>query len=287
MKRKTITLVIYMLVCISLVSVGFAAWVITGGDNTQATGNVQASVVTDSSIVIDDSVGFGGNNSIMFGSPNVSARTDAYLTFNGDDKENLSVVYQFTVSSNSGDLADIKTLTATYSVSEEDDKGEPTIQSLIDEDYISDVSFSCTVGVTDVKFSGNNNTSDPAALADGLKAALNALGDTTDGSATVKITIAYSWGSAFDGVNPYYYYNFLDYKADKDSDGDGILYENLRSEFPATPTPDGESWSEKKDHAWTALHALELALAKVDNNETQYNDTKPFSLVINISSRAQ
>lgn len=278
MKRKTITLVIYMLVCISLVSVGFAAWVITGGDNTEASGNVSASTVTDGSIEIDHkTAGFiNGNNSIMFGSPaDVTATGSEYLTFTGSDKENLSVVYQFTVSSNSGNLADIQTLTATYTAPNGLSDEANGDSSLITNGYVSAVSFSCTVNDTAVKFSGNNNTSDEDALATGLKAALKALADTTGGSATVKITIAYSWGNAFDGVNPYYFYNFSDYETD---------CEQLRDEFPATPA-DGESWSELKSRALTALQALQSALPQ-DNAQTNDDERKPFSLVINISSRA-
>ena len=101
MKKKTITLVVYMLVCISLVSVGFAAWIITGGDESVASGNVKATTVHDESLVIEGESWVNQKDSIVFGVPTLdqNATQDGWLQFdnNEEEKQNLEVIWQFTL----------------------------------------------------------------------------------------------------------------------------------------------------------------------------------------------
>ena len=53
MKKKTLAGLISSLICISLIGVGFASWVITGDDtNEQATGTITTETVSDSSVKI-------------------------------------------------------------------------------------------------------------------------------------------------------------------------------------------------------------------------------------------
>lgn len=47
MKRKTLTLCLSLLACLSLIGVGFAAWVISGGDSQDADGTITVDTVTD------------------------------------------------------------------------------------------------------------------------------------------------------------------------------------------------------------------------------------------------
>ena len=106
MKRKTITLVVYMLVCISLVSVGFAAWVITGGTSTNAGGNVTASTVTDSSLSTSQ-ITWSDGSTIHFGAPVdasgnlIENSEENWFQFNGTDKQVLSVTFSFDLKAGS------------------------------------------------------------------------------------------------------------------------------------------------------------------------------------------
>lgn len=225
MKRKTITLVVYMLVCMSLVSVGFAAWIITGGSKTEVSGNISATSVTDNSVFIDkENAYWDGNNakgSIIFGHPKAADKQEnAWLQFTSDaaGEEKLYAVYTFRVyiKDTNGNLGDaIDTLaTTTLSVlhggatiaqaktAEED----AIISDLIGKNYITGPKLSFAVGseagatVTAVSAANGGTQYSESAFK-------TALSDIETYQAWVSVKVEFGWGALFNSVNPYEFYN--------------------------------------------------------------------------------
>lgn len=271
MKRKTITLVIYMLVCISLVSVGFAAWVITGGDNTEATGNVTASTVTDKSLTATVPDFETGYENINFGSPIDSSgnaiNNDATKWFQFDtvDKENLVAKFSFTLSvgDTSAKLSEtLKQVSLTYTVTYPDSTdstkdNDVDVDSLITKGYVKAPMFSawwgsktesspCVTPTEEDKFAD--------ALFNALTSGTNAVASS---SVTINIKIEYDWGSVFNYDNPYYFFN------------GNITVEN--KETPITGSTVYSKTDEKtvtyKDLAIEALGDIEEAFK---NQDTKY-----------------
>lgn len=206
MKRKTITLVIYMLVCISLVSVGFAAWVITGGDNTEATGNVTASTVTDKSLNASDPV-FSSQN-INFGSPKgiTAAETSTkWFQFDTADEENLVAMYSFTLKVGNGAQNDasiastVKQVALTYT--------DSAVDGLISSNYVKAPMFSAWWG-TGTEGSPCVTPTEEAGFAAALLSALTTgTNAVSSSSVEINIKIEYDWGSVFNYENPYNFFN--------------------------------------------------------------------------------
>ena len=203
MKRKTITLVVYMLVCISLVSVGFAAWVITGGDKSEATGNITATSVTDKSLTVSAEQWDGGAlgtlnaGKINFGSPEGADANTGWLRAESVEDDKLSATFKFTLSSGQA----LKTVLETATIEFED----TVLDDLQAAGYISHPVITYKVG------SAAAATYDLNAAETSAASFLTAL--TTDANATsvnVEVTITYQWGSDFGGENPYTYYNGKD-----------------------------------------------------------------------------
>ncbi len=221
MKRKTITLVVYMLVCISLVSVGFAAWVITGGDNTEASGNVQAAAVADHSLTISNEYWTSAKNptatnatkvgKIVFGRPETINNTNKWLQASStDDPQKLSDTYQFDIEC---DPANNEAGEATQFLSSVVGGVELSLtegaelESAISNGYIQEATFTVRVDGTEY------DTSVPQTGLIGYKdgdiesAIMSEFKNCTqDYKVTVYITINYKWGFNKAGDNPFTYY---------------------------------------------------------------------------------
>lgn len=217
MKRKTITLVVYMLVCISLVSVGFAAWVITGGDQIDdATGNVTASTVHDESVYLEG-LGWDSGNSgtIKFGAPavaNLNTQTGWLQTDSTAGDEDLTAVYYFKVKLGTSAEEDSYVSGATGAVSKLGtctltlEEGS-SIKTLRDNpnNLIGESSIKFYVGASKDAVEDAEENSFTAYTSDAFK---NAFTSNTSNAKElyVAVMIKYSWGSAFGGLNPYKYY---------------------------------------------------------------------------------
>ena len=64
MKRKSLTLLVCLLACLALGSVGFAAWVITSDNSDTTTGQVRVDVVKDARLQVNAEI----DGTIVFGS---------------------------------------------------------------------------------------------------------------------------------------------------------------------------------------------------------------------------
>lgn len=112
MKRKTnkksgIIAAVVGLSAVSLVSVGFASWVISVGDTAEVTGSIAVDEVSDARFLIEKeapyapTVDYGtGNASIVFGAPTVS--NAGWLTNDSTAKENLTANVVFYVANLTG-----------------------------------------------------------------------------------------------------------------------------------------------------------------------------------------
>lgn len=279
MKRKTITLVIYMLVCISLVSVGFAAWVITGGDNTQATGNVTASTVTDKSLHTSETVTFvSGKQNINFGSPidesGNAINNDAtnWFQFDTADPENLVAIYYFDLwvgngTENDASIAStVKQVKLTYT--------DSAVDSLISSNYVKAPVFSAWWG-DGTEGSPCVTPTEEAGFATALKTALTTTESTAVSSSSVKIyiKIEYDWGSVFNKKNPYEFFNSV-------SSGSVTYSDNN--------TPDDETDDiTYKDLAIDALGAIDAAFQTAAELKDEPNSGYEYTMVLNFESVAE
>ena len=89
MKRKTLTMVLCLLTCLSLVGVGFASWVISSGDTEKLTGNIQVDTVTDHRFTFGEAA-LGEEDIIYFGMNDNTEIPGAWLTNTEVKKENLT-----------------------------------------------------------------------------------------------------------------------------------------------------------------------------------------------------
>lgn len=206
-KTKTLALGIGILSSAAVVSTGFAAWIIAGGDSVTGTGSITAEGVSEAEHTIkfaSDALG-----TIRFGAPkSLPTTTYNWLKNNAtqdSDKENLKVSTTFTVENVTDSL----------------EKTAESVKTLFD---VSACELAETTTDDTAKYS--------KALGSNLVAAMpllkwqEAVSDTAPGvyvnfkdmqedstTANFTLDIVFGWGSAFtpsgsaDPVNPYVYYN--------------------------------------------------------------------------------
>ncbi len=188
MKRRTLTMVVGLLLCLSLIGVGFASWVISAGDEEVATGNIEVEAVTDKRLTMTVVT---NNQSIHFGKPATMSVTNPWLTNPDGETEQLSATFRVSVAYKNGSTIDASELQfdAQYDATSD-------VKAAIEAQYI---------GAPTVTFSEvvNDNTEGNAA-------------DTT--KVTYDVTIAFTWGEAFGNKNPYNYYNVEGKSAEDDGD---------------------------------------------------------------------
>lgn len=190
MKRKTLTLVVGLLLTLSLVGVGFASWVISANDSETIIGNVEVQTVTDRRLEIQvlSGVTSGKGDSIVFGMPTAKEIEDAdienpWLTNDAADLENLSVTFQVVVTFKSG--GEIAASDFTFGATAE---ASTAVQGLVTEKYLTGPTIEFTEVVDD-----------------------NAEGNAPDATkVTYNVTLSFAWGDDFGTKNPYLYYNKLD-----------------------------------------------------------------------------
>ena len=172
MKRRTLTLMICLLSVLSLVSVGFASWIITANDTQEAEGNIQIETVTDKRVFIKNQAVDG---SIIFGAPATMGTvtegiTPWFTTETGTETEDLTAVITFNVVDSKGAAVDRSKVTIEASVAVKTGEGT-TFAALVSDEYIQ---AEPTVTVSDSAYS---------------------------------ITISLNWGAKWGNKNPYNFYN--------------------------------------------------------------------------------
>ena len=173
MKKKTLGLIIAGVAAASMIGTGFAAWIITSNAEQTASGQFNVEQVTEKGVEITAT--FAQDEGVInFLAPENA--TEGWLTSDSSLEEKLSTVLtvDFTLTGAGAASDFVVTYDINYS----------SVQAAITAGYITAPTL--TVG-------------------DGSLQAFDAT-DTT-------VTIAFDWGTAFDGENPYTYYNALENNA--------------------------------------------------------------------------
>ena len=213
MKRKTLTLCLSLLACISLIGVGFAAWVISGGDNQEAVGNITVDTVTDGRFTIETP---SISDKIYYGMDQEANATDATPWLNNNnstDAEKLVIKFDVTI------------LAKTVIVLTDGDVKETVWNNSVTFDAtINAISTSAWTTAKEAKV-----VSDPA-----VSFALKEVTTSSEGitGAVYTVTVTAKWGELFGGINPYVFYN------------DGI--KDVNNAEGLTTTADIKTWG---DHA--------------------------------------
>ena len=164
------------LTAVSLLSVGFAAWVLSATDEQTVSGSVQVETVNSNSVYLISNQAADGN--FKFGTPSED-QIDGYtglvspvwLSFDAAGTEKLTV-------------------NVTCNVTNIESQSDAT-------SHVRVKAFTATAGYADAV--SHNYVADlPAA---------NTLTPTYVSGTQVKFAITLNWGSAFGGKNPYEYYN--------------------------------------------------------------------------------
>lgn len=186
MKRKTLTLCLSLLACLSLIGVGFAAWVISGGDTQDADGTITVDTVTDGRFTvakptITDNIYYG-----MDLQASAADETPWLKNNNATADEKLVVTFDVTVTAAS------------------------EVAAATEEAWEAAVSVSAVIAAIETDAWTAAKTAkvvaDPVASVE-FKSA------TDTKNAVYTVTITAKWGELFkladdgDAVNPYLFYN--------------------------------------------------------------------------------
>ena len=192
MKRKSLTMILCLLTCLSLVGVGFASWVISAGDKEVVTGNIVVDTVEDKRIELTVTP-LSGKDIILNGP---AGAADGWLTYSGSQTEQLKVSFKCLVAYKDTtktftDASVLKAPIATFT--------EPTGNTAYDS------------AKTNKCFALASGTVDTLDFTDGVN-----VSDLTveDGKVVFTVTVAYEWGDIFGNVNPFTFYKTKDVNAD-------------------------------------------------------------------------
>lgn len=196
MKRKTLTLTLSLLVCLSLIGVGFASWIITSNNQESLSGNIVIDSVEDKRLNVTYEWVADANGTALTLPEGTTTPTLAYgiksgvtnaptWLSNDDTSENLSAYLKITITDKSGTAYTTANITPVLTASESFTSaatdglvGElptPTVDNKNDGTYI--ISFALTWGT---KFDGKNPAELFAgkAVDDDLPDALSSLNET-------------------------------------------------------------------------------------------------------------
>lgn len=210
-RSKMIAASIAILSSAAVVSTGFAAWIISGGDSKEAGGNITADTVINSihTVTLD---GVNDGN-VFFGAPIEMTNSSAWLQNNNKDKkEDLTATFGFTVAglekdvkgTKPSDLFDSTKFKLEETTTGDDASKKYSTYAAADKNYL--------VALTSPSFVFSTKTAYDTA-AEKKPGIYLVPGDYTDGSGDNRgtqhftVTIQFGWGSAFNGENPYNYYN--------------------------------------------------------------------------------
>lgn len=196
-RSKMIAASIAILSSAAVVSTGFAAWVISGGDTKEVGGTIQADEVSSKAHTLSVIAFDGSANKISFGAPkNKDEITNSYDWLkNNEVNENLIASATFTVSNVDTKPDNLKTL-----FDEKECKFEETTATKV---YVetSDAVKNNYVGAFPTWNLDQQNTNQTVP---GVYLQLGELKQTT---LTVTLKVVFAWGTTFTSMNPFVYYN--------------------------------------------------------------------------------
>lgn len=209
-RSKMIAASIAILSSAAVVSTGFAAWVISGGDtNSDASGTITADIVTDEirKITITNQT----NNEVYFGAPEGEQSNTAWLKNDGTKKEKLKPSITFTVAGLVTKITEPNKLFKSISLAEKTETAEVN-------------KYSTAVGqnvVADLPKFAVGSTFDTS-VEDASKIYLTS-GTFADNTQTFTVTMVFGWGSEFGGTNPYKHYSSMTYTKELASSAETLL----------------------------------------------------------------
>ena len=212
-KRKLITAGVAIFASLAISTTGFAAWLISTGDEKGLEGNVTVGAVQDASVTIEnlefkdgiDYISFNGKSddtadTVLVGGENVHNRVKTTL-IEGENAESLSVQLSCTIKN----VRAAKTVEIRYhqpaGVTEAIKAGYLTLPTNLNSTIPTTTEDGTTVYT--LKFTkGDNNV---FTLGTGVTQPTGLTIDWNTGALTCNIT--YGWGANFGGMNPGNYYD--------------------------------------------------------------------------------
>lgn len=196
--KKNLVMFTSMFASLAILSTGFAAWVISGGEEqTKEIGDIVVDTVQDNrhKLTIEEAdLDSTKSGKIIFGRPEKQEATNAWLKSNSDDKiEKLSTFFKVTVTNAAGEATDSIFATKTFveDTTSEDEQHKNVYTTASTNGYVG--------AVPNIEFV--SEASDTATKV----TTLAKVGDSKDG--VVYIRLKFSWGTHFDSKNPYEFYN--------------------------------------------------------------------------------
>lgn len=209
MKSKLTITVASILSVLTLVGVGFAAWVISNPSvSADQNGTITAETVSDKSYTLDAVI--AADDKIVFGAPAKMEAKNAWLTAStGTQTEDLSATLTLTLK-----YKDWNYVPLNFSVTMKSKKGEAddTVFTGLVSTYITNPKISYSKdGKTNTAGVAMNGAATEISREAFSQNASNPQGESDEKTATLVVTITFGWGDHFkvgaENVNPYVFYN--------------------------------------------------------------------------------
>ena len=211
MKSKLTITVASILSVLTLVGVGFAAWVISNPSvSADQNGTITAETVSDKSYTLEAVI--ATDDKIVFGAPAKMEAKNAWLTADAKTQtEDLSATLTLTLK-----YKDWNYVPVNFSVTMKSKKGgvddNTVFTDLVSKNYITNPKISYSkdskTNTADVAMNGAATEISREAFSQN---ASNPNGESDEKTATLEITITFGWGDHFkvgtENVNPYVFYN--------------------------------------------------------------------------------
>lgn len=210
MKSKLTITVASILSVLTLVGVGFAAWVISNPSvSADQNGTITAETVSDKSYTLEAVIAEG--DKIVFGAPAKMEAKNAWLTAStGTQTEDLSATLTLTLK-----YKDWNYVPLNFSVTMKSKKGgvdDNTVFTGLVSTYITNpkISYSKDTKTNTAEVAMNGAATEISREAFSQNAS-NPQGESDEKTATLVVTITFGWGDHFkvgaENVNPYVFYN--------------------------------------------------------------------------------
>ncbi len=191
MKRKTLTLAISVFALLAIISVGFASWVITRQDQSKpAEGSITVETINGKVNYLEE-VTIATDDKIHFGTPETMNKPNAWLTASNAKPQDLTATLKIVLTTN---LADGEKIKLTVKA----DASDPTKKAAYERAIATDPTSTNYIKAPVFKMGGTDVTE---------LTSDNFSQNTSTQKYEAVVTIAFDWGTAFDGKNPYDYYN--------------------------------------------------------------------------------
>lgn len=236
-KRKGILMASAILGSAAIVSTGFAAWVVSTNVTETATGNIEVDTVNDERIVFEQKPTFvDSDDTISFGAPSNMKIANAWLTNNSAAAkyEDKDVTFTFKVkwtADKYNSRTEKKNIVLYYTEEINGMGSGTTFESL--NTYTPKYKASDEANTLNLlKVDSKNNPITLTVTGATLDKSNKTI--TCEPGVAVSVKVAFDWGTAFGGQNPYNYFNSDAYTTVASPNNDAINEAIARLEALAT-----------------------------------------------------